>query len=150
LKTKYLYYLIAGLLIAVVVYPVVYASVTNYESVSNPVFCAPLIPCTKQPPGFEICPGNCTVEMLDSQFTPGTINVTVGATVTWLNKDGFSHTVTAFNSSAFDSLPIPPGKTFTLTIPKSMKPGSYYYFCEVHPFMIGLLNVIATNSSVPG
>ena len=32
--------------------------------------------------------------MKDSTFSPGTINATVGATIEWMNHDGFSHTVT--------------------------------------------------------
>jgi plastocyanin len=142
LKTKYLYFLIAGLMVAVVAYPVVYALINNYAAVSDPFFCAPLIPCQQPPSGVVFCPSNCTIVIRDSSFSPGTVNASVGATITWVNEDGFSHTVSAFNTSAFESPVVPPGHFFKLTVPKSMKPGSYYYFCEVHPFMIGLLNVM--------
>ena len=133
-------------MIAVVAYPVVFASINNYNSPNNndPFFCAPLIPCQKPPSGSIACTSNCTVILSDATFVPGTVNASLGATVTWINKDGFSHTVTAFNESAFSSQIIPPGHVFKLTISDSLKPGSYYYYCEVHPFMIGLLNVLPT------
>ncbi len=148
MKSKYIYFVIAALMIAVVAYPIVYASVNNYEQVSNPFFCAPLIPCQKQPPGILVCASICTVTMQDSVFSPGTVNATQGSTITWINEDGFSHTVTAFNSTVFASPVIPPGHDYTLTIPKTLQPGSYYYFCSVHPFMIGLVNVLPSNSTL--
>jgi plastocyanin len=146
LKSKYVYFIIAGLMIAAVAYPVVYAEV-NTGQITAPFFCAPLVPCTKQPPGLIICTTTCTVDMQNAAFSPGTINASYGSTVTWVNKDGFPHTVTAFNTSAWDSFLIPPGQTFTLLITTSLAPGSYYYYCSVHPFMIGLLNVLPDNST---
>jgi plastocyanin len=147
LKTKYVYYAIALMMIAVVAYPVAYSSITNYGQASNPFFCAPLIPCQKQPPGIVVCLASCTVTMENSAFSPGTINATLGSSITWINKDGVSHTVTAFNTTAFNSGFVPPGHSYTLVIPSSLKPGSYYYYCSVHPFMIGLLNVLPSNST---
>jgi plastocyanin len=135
------------MMIAVVAYPVAYSSITNYGQASNPFFCAPLIPCQKQPPGIVVCLASCTVTMENSAFSPGTINATLGSSVTWINKDGVSHTVTAFNTTAFNSGFVPPGHSYTLAIPSSLKPGSYYYYCSVHPFMIGLLNVLPSNST---
>jgi Copper binding proteins, plastocyanin/azurin family len=147
LKSKYIYYVIAALLIAVVAYPIVYASVSNYNVVTNPFFCAPLIPCEKQAPGVEICIPSCTVLMIDSSFSPGMVNVTQGSTITWVNKDAFSHSATAFNTSAFNTFLIAPGRAYSFTVPKTLSPGSYYYYCSVHPFMIGLVNVLPNGSS---
>jgi hypothetical protein len=150
LKTKYIYFLIAALLVAVAAYPVVYASVSGYGSNpfgSNPTNCTPLLPCYKQPGGTIVCVTSCTIIMLDSSYSPGTINASVGATIHWINKDGFAHTVTSFNSSGFDSGIIPPGGNYVLTISKSFTIGSYYYHCNIHPDMIGLLNVISSNAT---
>ena len=146
MKAKYVYFIIAGLMIAAVAYPVVYAEV-NTGTTNGPFFCAPLIPCQKQPPGTIVCTTNCVVDMIDASFSPGTVNVTVGSTVIWQNQDGYSHTVSAFNSSAWRSDLIPPGQTFKLYISSSLAPGSYYYYCSVHPFMIGLLNVLPANGT---
>ena len=144
MKSKYIYFIIAALMIAAVAYPVVYAEVNPSPSTS-PFFCAPLVPCQKQPPGITICETFCVVTMQNSAFSPGTINATVGATIEWINLDGYSHTTTAFNTSAWDSPMIPAGQTYELKITKSLAPGSYYYFCSVHPFMIGLVNVLPSN-----
>jgi len=146
LKSKYIYFIIAGLMIAAIAYPVVYAEV-NTGQTNGPFFCAPLVPCQKQPPGSIMCATSCVIDMKDSTFSPGTVNATVGATVIWENQDGFSHTVTAFNSSAWNSYLIPPGQTFKLLITSALAPGSYYYYCSVHPFMIGLLNIVPSNST---
>ncbi len=86
--------------------------------------------------------------MKDSTFVPGTINATQGATITWINKDGFDHSVYTFNTTLIGSpIFIQPGHTFSYTIPKNVTPGKYYYECTIHPFMIGLINVLPSNSS---
>jgi len=149
MKSKYIYVIIAALMIAAVAYPVVYTEINRSQGSSNPFFCAPLVPCQKQPPGSVNCTSACVVEMKDSTFSPGTINASVGATIEWMNMDGFSHTVSAFNTTAWNSQLIPPGHTFNLTITSSLAPGSYYYFCNVHPFMIGLVNILPANSTNP-
>jgi len=133
-------------MVAAVAYPVVYATVNTNQN-NGPFFCAPLVPCQKQPPGAINCVTTCTVIMRNAAFSPGMINASYGATVTWVNDDAFPHTVTAFNSSAWHSFLIPPGQTFKLKITQSLAAGSYYYYCTVHPFMIGLLNVTPQNSS---
>ena len=147
MKSRYIYVAIAMLMVAAVAYPVVVSAFNSSQNGSNPFFCAPLIPCTKEAPGFVLCTQTCTVAMQDSTFVPGTINATVGATITWHNLDGFSHTVTFFNTSLASSGFVPPGHSFSYTIPSSVIPGAYYYFCSVHPFMIGLLNVLPSNAT---
>lgn len=73
-------------------------------------------------------------------FTPSTLTVAPGATVTVHNEDSATHTVTATGSSrVFDTKDIPSGGTATFTAPSS--PGSYAYICEIHQFMDGTLNV---------
>jgi len=67
-------------------------------------------------------------------FSPKELTVAVGTTVTWTNKDEEPHTVVtpgggpaAFKSGALDG-----GDQFSFTF---TKPGTYRYFCSVHPFM---------------
>ncbi|MDE1863493.1 MAG: cupredoxin domain-containing protein [Thaumarchaeota archaeon] len=73
-------------------------------------------------------------------FSPDVINVAPGTTVTWNNNDKVSHTVTSGNPSdnqtgtIFDSSLIPAGHDFTFTF---NNPGTYHYFCQVHPWMSG-------------
>ena len=147
MKSRYIYVGIAILMIAAVTYPLMVSAFDGAQRGSNPFFCAPLIPCQKESPGTIVCQQTCTILMQDSTFVPGTINATVGATITWQNTDGFPHTVTFFNTTFTSSGFVSPGHSYSYTIPNSIAPGQYYYFCKIHPFMIGLLNVLPTNSS---
>lgn len=77
-------------------------------------------------------------------FVPNTLNVKVGTTVSFVNTDGNSHTVTSVkpgtedSDGIFDSGIIKAGKTFTFTF---SKPGTYEYICMIHPHMRGTINV---------
>ena len=59
------------------------------------------------------------------------MTVAVGTTVTWTNHDDVPHTATASDKS-FDSKSLDPDASFSYTFDK---PGTYSYFCAVHPFM---------------
>jgi plastocyanin len=70
-------------------------------------------------------------------FTPQQVTVKAGDTVTWANHDDIPHTVTsttkAFNSKALDT---DDNFAFTFTTP-----GSFSYFCALHPHMTGSIVV---------
>jgi plastocyanin len=70
-------------------------------------------------------------------FQPGTIEIAAGTTVAWTNNDAVQHTVTAVDRS-FDSGNMAPGATWRYTF---TKPGTYQFFCVVHPFMKGVVIV---------
>ena len=86
-------------------------------------------------------------------FNPDVLNVAPGTTVVWQNNDKVSHTVTSGNPSdnqtgtIFDSSLIPAGKSFTFTF---NNPGTYNYFCQVHPWMTGEVIVGTTSASTTG
>lgn len=67
------------------------------------------------------------------------LEVTVGTTVEWTNRDPLAHTVTAVNGS-FNSGLIQPGKTYRHTFTKA---GTYSVYCMPHPFMKGTIVVRA-------
>src|SRR2546426_977128 len=71
-------------------------------------------------------------------FSPANLTVKVGKTVTWVNKDTVTHTVTSDGSSVFDSGFMPTGATFQFTFTTA---GTYPYYCTVHPFMKGTIVV---------
>jgi plastocyanin len=99
-------------------------------------------------------------------YNPADITVPVGTTVTWVNQDAVGHTVTegdpnspkAANLRVFDSSGealtgkvalIGPGQSWNYTF---TTPGTYEYYCIVHPYMIGQITVTsasASNSSQP-
>jgi len=77
-----------------------------------------------------------TVVMDGVKYEPATVTVKRGATVSFVNKDPFPHSVTA--QGKFDSKEIAPGKTWKY---KAAKPGKYDYICTLHPNMKGTIVV---------
>ncbi len=75
-----------------------------------------------------------------SQFAydPPTIEVPVGARVTWTNHDSAPHTVTSDDRS-FDSGRLNQGDQYTFAFDR---PGSYSYHCDLHPDMKGTVVVV--------
>ncbi len=73
----------------------------------------------------------------DFTFTPDPIEITAGDTVTWTNRDGFAHTVTADDDS-FDSGNIDPDGTFEQTFDEA---GDFTYHCNIHTQMTGTVTV---------
>lgn len=77
------------------------------------------------------------VSIANERFIPAQIVIFPGQTVIWRNNDDESHTVTA-RGGRWDSGVLPPGARFRLTF---RRPGIYYYFCKIHPFMHGRIVV---------
>jgi len=76
-------------------------------------------------------------------FTPASVTINSGDTVNWSNDDTAAHTVTSGNANdgpdgTFDSSLFMAGTTFEVTFDES---GSYDYFCMVHPWMTGNVQV---------
>jgi plastocyanin len=72
-----------------------------------------------------------SVTIKDFKFGPPELTVPVGTTITWINHDEEPHTVTAV-TGAFTSAGLSHDDTFTQTF---TKPGTYQYFCALHPKM---------------
>ena len=70
-------------------------------------------------------------------YAPTVYNVTAGTTVTWVNHDSVTHSVTEDNG-LFDSGPILPGGSFSYTFTQA---GTYQYACSYHPWMTGTIVV---------
>lgn len=144
MKQKRVFVIITMVVIAVTVYPVAYSYLTSQSS-SGPYLCAPLIPCQPPSAGVETCVTACLISIANATFTPGTLIVSPGATIVWMNHDGFSHTATPFNGTAWESRVIAPGASFTLKLGANVTPGVYYYTCLIHPAMIGELKIRASS-----
>ena len=76
-------------------------------------------------------------------FLPYEETVAKGATVTWSNDDSAAHTVTSGTPTGgpdglFDSSIFMAGNSFEFTFDDA---GTYDYFCMVHPWMVGIVNV---------
>jgi len=75
-------------------------------------------------------------------FSPPTLTVTAGTTVTWVNGDDLPHTIAAKDRSLRSkALDTDDRFSFTFTTP-----GEYDYFCSLHPHMVGKV-VVKTSSS---
>ena len=72
-------------------------------------------------------------------FYPQRITVKAGTTVTWTNEDDVPHTV-ASSSKVFKSKALDTADKFSFTF---TTPGTYDYFCSVHPHMTGTVVVEA-------
>jgi plastocyanin len=70
-------------------------------------------------------------------FSPATLTVAAGTTVTWTNRDSAPHTATADDSS-FDSPALAAGATFSQVF---ATPGTFAYHCAIHPRMTATLVV---------
>ncbi len=83
------------------------------------------------------------IEIKDFKFNEG-VKVKAGATVTFVNNDTVSHSVTADDGS-FGTEVIAPGQKITFTAPA--KAGSYKFHCSPHPTLTGTLVVEAVLGS---
>jgi plastocyanin len=79
-------------------------------------------------------PGPNEVWMQNNTFNPATKTVAAGTTITWLNKDGYTHTVTSNTPGLFSSGNIAGGGSFTHTFSTA---GSFAYHCTLHSGMTG-------------
>ena len=80
-----------------------------------------------------------TVRIDNFTFGPQAITVPVGTTVTWINGDDIPHTVVADDKS-FRSKVLDTDDRFSFTF---AKPGTFSYFCGLHPHMTGKVVVTA-------
>ena len=74
------------------------------------------------------------VEISNFAFSPATLNIKVGTTVTWTNRDSARHDVVADDESpdAPSSELLGRGESYSFTFNKA---GTYSYYCTPHPNM---------------
>jgi plastocyanin len=78
-------------------------------------------------------PASAEVKIDNFSFGPQSISVAPGTKVTWKNRDDIPHTVVS-TDQVFKSRVLDTDETFSFTFEK---PGTYEYFCSVHPKMTG-------------
>jgi amicyanin len=80
------------------------------------------------------------VDIQNYMFSPMSIKVKVGDTVTWTNKDSVHHNVVAdtASSDAPNGPLIGLGETYSF---KFTKAGTYTFHCNPHPYMHGSVTV---------
>ena len=78
------------------------------------------------------------IEIKDFAFNPQTITVKSGEKVTWINRDEEPHTIVSVEKQFKKSTALDTDQEFTIT---AGAPGTYNYFCSVHPKMTGTIVV---------
>ena len=88
----------------------------------------------QQPPAAAAA---AEVKVDNFSFSPATLTVAAGTTVTWTNRDDIPHNVVS-TDKVFKSKVMDTDEKFSYTF---TKPGSYAYFCSIHPHMTGTVVV---------
>jgi plastocyanin len=83
------------------------------------------------------CRANMTFSMATARPTSQSLPVAIGSEVTWVNDDEAPHLVVG-PAGDFKSQPLDTGDRFSFRFDK---PGTYKYFCSLHPHMIGTIIV---------
>jgi plastocyanin len=78
------------------------------------------------------------IEIKDFAFNPQTITVKSGEKITWINRDEEPHTIVSVEKEFKKSSALDTDQEFTIT---AGAPGTYTYYCSVHPKMTGTIVV---------
>ncbi|MEZ5261357.1 MAG: cupredoxin domain-containing protein [Acidimicrobiales bacterium] len=115
------------------------APATTATTAPPPASTAP--PATAAPP-----PSTAEVAIEDFAFDTAELTVAPGATITYRNTGQAPHTAT-FDDVALDTGTLDSGASGALVAPQ--QPGSYSYFCAIHPRMRATLVVLAAGIADP-
>ncbi len=85
-----------------------------------------------------------TITIDNFTFNPPKLTVKAGTTVTWTNKDDIPHGIASANNAFKKSKALDTDDSFSYTF---TTPGSFEYFCYVHPHMVGTVVVEAATGS---
>jgi plastocyanin len=81
---------------------------------------------------------NYQVTIRNFAFEPKTITVPAGTAVVWTNKDEEPHTVTSAGSRFTSSKALDTDDSYKVIF---STPGTYTYYCQIHPHMVGTVIV---------
>jgi len=81
----------------------------------------------------EMLAGDPAAVKIDNfSFGPATLTVPAGTTITWTNNDDVPHVVSSDDNKTFKSKALDTDDRFSFTF---TKPGTYNYYCAIHPKM---------------
>jgi YVTN family beta-propeller protein len=110
------------------------AAMTDMPGMAQPT---PAPATSSSAPLAAVDPAQDSVSISNFAFSPKSLTVGAGQSVTFTNNDSVAHTTTT--SSAWDSGDIQPGASYRLSVPSTA--GTYAFHCSIHPFMTGTLIV---------
>jgi plastocyanin len=105
---------------------------------------APLLAAVALPVQAQNAPTAVSID--NFTFTPQTLTVKAGTTVIWANKDDIPHGIAWIKNAFTKSKALDTDDTYALTF---NTPGTYAYFCYLHPHMTGTLVVEAATGDTP-
>jgi plastocyanin len=76
--------------------------------------------------------GGAAIKIDNFSFGPATVTIPAGSTVTWTNNDDVPHVVSSDDNKMFKSKALDTDDHFSFTF---TKPGTYNYYCAIHPKM---------------
>ena len=88
---------------------------------------------------------SATITMANRAFSPASVALAPGGTITWTNRDDRDHTGTA-QGGAFDTGNVAAGGSAVTTHPAE---GTFTFFCELHPEMTGVVRVSSASGAAP-
>jgi 3',5'-cyclic-AMP phosphodiesterase len=98
---------------------------------------SPLAMASASPASLEKTANTTEVKIDNFSFTPKSMTVKLGTAVTWTNHDDIPHNVVS-TEKKFASPVLDTDQAFSF---KFQEPGSYPYFCKIHPMMTGTIVV---------
>jgi plastocyanin len=104
---------------------------------ASTIFTLSVLPKTTIAAGSPANAVKAEVKIDNFSFAPSTLTVKSGTEIVWTNSDDIPHTVVS-DDRTFKSKVLDTDETFSFT---AGKPGTYSYFCSIHPKMTGKLVV---------
>lgn len=104
---------------------------------SSPVIPAPVVTTPIPKPVPASIPSTASIIISNFAFSPSSITVKKGTTITWTNQDPMPHTVTGDNGGP-SSQDISQGGRYSYTFNSV---GTFVYHCAIHPSMHGAVTV---------
>ncbi|WP_266169580.1 cupredoxin domain-containing protein [Dyella subtropica] len=78
------------------------------------------------------------IDIRNFAFAPKTLTVPVGTRVVWTNRDDEPHVIVSAGALFTSSHALDTSDSYAVTF---SKPGTYAYFCSIHPMMVGSIIV---------
>lgn len=89
--------------------------------------------------GSALAAGNETIEISNFAYSPASVTVKVGTTITFTNEESVEHTATSNTEGLFDTGTLGMGQSVRL---KMNKVGTFSFHCSFHAFMRGTIKVV--------
>jgi plastocyanin len=138
-KAQYAAIRAGGMHMAMIADPLAEATAVKFPDTFSGMAMAPSTTpsMAPMPPHSGMPMGATNADIKQFAFQPPSLEVKVGATVTWTNNDGAQHSVTGKDGS-WDSGLFGQGMTYSKTFDQ---PGTYAYVCTRHGSMMGVVKV---------